>query len=312
MKTWRDYDIDENKCKELTRKIFDYAQTHDDVDLNDVQNRFASLEELKLNENNYHDNNNNNTKSRFWMMKRLLISTHSNVDDAFEKFLEIFRFRTHYQISTLTLENCLSKEFFDFKFIDLNGQDRNKMKLLTLRINFYKKIPQLDIFLKRALLYRIEQLDLEYEQKLNDGITMLVDVSNFSMSNVNLDLLYFVIKEVTSNYRPLIKMLLIYELPFLLSYIVKLAESWAPTFTDKNGNKIKVFAVVDKNSIDEYIDRDDRPDYLNGTLKMETHVPDNVVAFREMSDIHQKLNINSKNLAKIYKYIDQLYGDLKA
>lgn len=311
MKIWRDCDIDEEKFNELTRKISEYIRSHDDIDLDDVHNRIA-LPKDQDNDVTIKDNNNNDTKNKYWTVKRLLISTRSNVNEAFERFQETFRFRKLYQISKLTLENSISKEFFDFRLIDEVGQDRNKMKLLILRINFYKKIPQLDSFLKRALLYRIEKLDLEYEQKLNDGITMVVDVSNFSLINVNLDLLFFVIKELTSNYRPLIQMLIIYELPYFLSYIVKLAESWIPTFTDRNGKKIKVFAVVDKNSIDEYIDQNDRPDYLNGNLKtFNLTAPESVLSFREMSDVHQSLNMNAKNVAKINKYVEQLYRDLK-
>ena len=176
---------------------------------------------------------------------------------------------------------------------------------MVIRLKYYRKISQLDWLIKRALFYYFEQFDLDYEARRIDGVCIVIDCQEFGISNVDLDLLQFLVKQIPYSYYGLVRNVLVYELPFLLSYIVKIVESWLPTYTDKDGNKQKFFAVIGKKNIDEFIDNDQRPENLNGKLVLPVTLPAEAHPFAEFV---KQFNgqIKDANVIKISQHINQM------
>lgn len=298
----RDVPVDQDLIEELRTAIYDYALKHpDEIDIEDLKNRVNSPEDLA---NNNVDVNNN--KSGEWMLKRFLLFNKKNVELALQKCIETFKFRTTYRMSEFQLHNCLCTEFFEMQPIKMIGKDRTDNNVVIMKLKFYKKIPQFDYFVQRAVLYYFETVDREYELGKTDGLTLVIDCQEFGLSNVDLDLLQFVVKTVPENYLGLIKNYLIYEVPFLLRFVIKAVESWLPVITDNKGNKVKLFQVVNRKTIDDFIEASQREPSLNGTLvdKDGATVPDQVVPFINVAK--QFEHIKSENVDKINEHIQEL------
>ncbi|KAF7494812.1 hypothetical protein SSS_07161 [Sarcoptes scabiei] len=351
MKLMRDKLIDEKLIEELRDRINEYVgQNPTDIDIEDVQNR------IRLPAVNEADNNNNNNNNQIelkeenekirpdesisngtdekvedWMLKRFLLMNKRQVDKAFENFLEFFRFRNQYQLRTLTAGRVLAEEYFRVKPFDFFGRDKQNNRVWIVHLRYYKKISQLDLLLKLAIFYFFEQFDLEYERKRIDGICMIIDCRDFGITNLDLDLFHFLVKQIPFSYAGLVRNVLIYELPFLLQYLVKIVESWLPSYTDKDGNQIKFFSILNRKNIDEHFepkeidrltsvgkkskrnptdreengDEEDRNEFLDGIFN---EPPPNCLTMRQLCS---EWNLKEANANKIDQHVKQLLDDLE-
>lgn len=304
---WRDYDVPQEKIEQLRTKIFEYcAANPNTVEVEDVKNRILSPDDVQ---NNNVDANNNKTTD--WMLKRFLISAHKDADAAFQKFIEFFTFRKQFNVASMTVENVFPSEFFQIHPFDCGGFDKNGNRCFTVRLKYYRKMPQFENFIKRGIVYFSEQMDLEYEQGaglLCDGVCLILDAQDFGVTNLDMDMLQFIVKHTPTFYSGLVRCCLIYETPFLLSYLFKVVEGWLPSSTDKDGNKRKFFHAVTKKNIHEWIDADQRPDFLNGSREVSKAVPPTSLPFEQFV-----LNVNGmeeQNVKKIKEYLDQLISTL--
>lgn len=297
---WRDYEVAQEKIEQLRVKVYQFcAENPDAVEIEDVKNRILSPDDVL---NNNVDANNNKTTD--WMLKRFLISSHKEVDAALLKFIEFFTFRKQYKIATMTEENVLPAEFFQIHPFDCEGVDKSGNRIFTVRLKYYRKIPQFENFIKRGIIYFTEQLDLQYEQGLCDGVCLIVDAQDFSVGNLDMDMLQFLVKQTPTLYSGIVRCCLIYETPFLLSYLFKVVEGWLPSSTDKNGNKRKFFHAVTKKNIHEWIDDDQRPDFLFGSRVVSKTAPPSTLAFEQF--VRNVSDIEEQNAKKIKEYLDQL------
>lgn len=294
----RDYDIPEEKIEQLRIRIFEYARNNpEEIDIEDLRSRVLAPEDLA---NNNVDTNNNTVTN--WMLKRYLIASHKDVDVALTKMVEFFRFRTEFRMSQLTLTNCLPTEFYSINPILKQGVDREGNSILLIRLKFYKKIPQFDRFIMRGILYYFEQIDKDYEQGRCDGLCAVLDCTNFSLTNVDLDLLQFIIKTVPFHYYGLVRNVLIYETPFLLKYIFKVVETWLPSVTDKaTGKKRQMFHAVEKKTVEDYIEKSEIEAALS---KKDEVIPKEAVPFMEM--VKMVDGVKAENIDRINQHIQQL------
>ena len=299
---WRDYIVDQDKIEQLRVKVYEYARAHpDEIDMDDVRNRIVSPEDIA---NNNFDVNNN--KITDWMLKRLLIAAHKDADAALEKFIEFFRFRAIHQVSKMKSENILPTEFFNINPFYWEGFDKERNRVFVIRLKYYKNLPQFDLVIKRGVLYFAEQMDLQYEQGLCDGVCLLLDCQDFSLINLNMDMLQFMLKQVPSLYRGIVRSVITYEIHYMLSYLIKVVQSWMPTPTtiDKEGNKRKLFCSIGKKEINDFVDPDQLPSYLNGTRKPMLEAPDYALPFKQMA--RNVAGLEEKNVNKINEYLKEL------
>ncbi|OTF77454.1 CRAL/TRIO domain containing protein [Euroglyphus maynei] len=228
-----------------------------------------------------------------------------NVNQENLEQLQFYRFRHEFNVAKLTIDNVLPVEIFELNAIQKAGIDKQDNQILIVRLKYYKKISQLEWIIKRALFHYFEQFDIDYENRRINGVCIVIDCQEFGITNVDLDLLQFLVKQIPYGYYGLVRNVLVYELPFLLGYIVKIVESWLPTYTDKDGNKQKFFSVISKKNIDEFIDIDQRPKNLNGNLVIPVIVPNEARPFNEFI---KQFNgqIKDVNIIKISQHINQM------
>lgn len=284
-------DVDQQKIEKLRLQIFSYARTHlHKIDIEDVENRIGS--ENASNRSTFAVTN--------WWLKRLLIGAKVpfDVDSAMNKFVEIFTFRFQWKVSQLTMENTLPIEFFQTVPFIAEGIDKKGNRLVITRFKMYRKLPQFDLFIKRATLYLIEKLDLEFEKSRSfNGLTLLMDIQDFNYYHTNLEMLNFLV-QIGFKYPGNVRNILVYSLPWPLKVPMNLAERLVDTLV---GFKTGLFHSIDRHTIHQFIDADQLPHFLNGTRNLSKAVPENALPLLEMAKLNE--DIVEKNAQKIHDYV---------
>lgn len=288
-----------DKVEQLRTLIYEYIQENpDNLDIDDVQARIASPEKVER----FVDN----PKVIYdWMLKRFLLSAKIpfDIESAFDKFLEIYKFRSKHQISKLTRENTLPQEFYSLGIYiaDTSMKDREGNRLFIVRLKHYKKLPQLDVLIKRALIYILELHDLEFERGQYSGVALLVDLQDFDYRNINLDLMQFCIKLGFIFAGPF-KSILVYDLHWAFTFLFRMAESWVNLAL---GYNLDIFHMVDRNSLKDYVDKELLPTFLSGTKDIDLSAPSTAKPFNEFIESLGDL-IEEENVLKIAQYLQEI------
>lgn len=290
--------IKAERVEEFRRLVYEYATAHpDEIDLVDVRSRIRPPDE---NEDNY-------PKAAIpdWMLKRLLVSAKVplKLEFAMAKFVDVFKFRAHWKLSTLTARNTLPVEFYKIVPFIADGEDRDGNRLMIIRIRYYKKLPQFEVIIKRAMVYIVEQIDRLYESEAPfNGVGILMDLTDFHYRNVDLDLLYFIIS-LAFKWPGNVRSVFIYNLPMILKMFLsvsqKMIDTLSPIKTPVN------LTSIDSKSIGNYIAPDQLPDFLGGLRPVKTEVPADALPLEEILHSLEDL-IEPANAKKILDYVKEL------
>ena len=89
---------------------------------------------------------------------------------------------------------------------------------------------------------------------------MVIDCTNIGIANLDLDLLRFIVTTFSQYYPKLFDSIIVHELPYLLTYVFKLVQSWLPE------DDRKFFHLTTRKSLTNHIDKSQLPNFLlNGT-----------------------------------------------
>ena len=88
------------------------------------------------------------------------------------------------------------------------------------------------------------------------GVTLVIDCSNIGVSNVDMDMLKFIVTSFSKYYPKLFDAIIIHQLPFLLQYIFKLIQTWLPE------DDRKFFHMTNKKTLTDFIDQSQLPSFL--------------------------------------------------
>lgn len=216
----------------LTSKFFLGADLYDDID----------IERLRNSE---------------WFVKRFLLASRRNANEAFEMLKITLAWRKSVQLSTTPI-NTFPREFFQIGGLFQYEPDLEGNPVIYMRIRMHRKIVELQEPIQQFLFYIINKVDLESNNK---GAVILFDCSGAGWNNMDLDMLK-VLTEVAFKYFPFcIKKVIVYELSWMLNAFRRIAMSIIPsTFA-----KIVFFAT--KNDITNYIALENLPDFIGGTCQ---------------------------------------------
>lgn len=89
---------------------------------------------------------------------------------------------------------------------------------------------------------------------------MVIDCSSIGLSNLDLDLLKFIVTSFSQYYPKLFDAIIVHELPYLLTYVFKLVQGWLPE-EDR-----KFFHLTTKKTLTNFISTSELPSFLNGSI----------------------------------------------
>lgn len=292
--------VDQQLIERLRSRVYEYARAHpNEIDLADVRSRIPETYEESKGQGKVHPD---------LMLRRFLFFTKPpfDVEVALRKFVDFFTFRAKYGLAKMRVENTLPAEYFQMMPIIDQGVDRQGNKLLIGRLRFYRNLPQSNLIMKRAILFKTEQYDLQMENGHFSGLTVLFDLQGFNyFRDTNLELLHFSIT-IQAHYRGLINKALTYELPWAFNYLYKIFYSGLSKLLGIN--ELSLF-LINEGSIDEHIEKNQRPTFLNGTFIQTEATPTNVLPLDTMIErVSQELEIHieKKNIRKMVDHMQQV------
>ena len=159
------------------------------------------------------------------------------------------------------------------KFLD--GKDKTDARLMIFRVKLSKKLKECLELTKKFIVDLFEIVDRE---KDNNKLTLIFDCTDAELSNVDNDLLMFIISLLRNYYPIILNTVLVYELPSILNYVLKLVHSWLPE------DHQKCIDVITKKELNDYVEVDQLPDFLDGTCHLPyTIVPKNVLSAHDLA-----------------------------
>jgi len=125
------------------------------------------------------------------------------------------------------------------------------------------------------------------------------DSEKAGLSNVDMDILNFMVNQITKNFPLGLAHVYIYELPWILQAILKLVQSWIPPYY------INSIVLVKKSDLSEKrspIDAKNLPKYLDGECERKTTtVPKNCLTADQIGELN---GISPSNVKKLQRHID--------
>lgn len=142
----------------------------------------------------------------------------------------------------------------------------------------------------------INRLDRNDEHNRLNGFSVFWDCEGAGISNVDMDILNFMVKTITTHFPIGLCHVYIYELPWILQAVLSLVRSWIPEYY------LNSIVLVKKNDLDNYFELNNLPAYLDGKCERKyTAVPKNCLNAEQIGALN---GISSSNVKKLQKHVD--------
>ena len=165
--------------------------------------------------------------------------------------------------------------------------------MIIFRVKINKKFKEWMDIAKKFIIYLFERVDREQDE---NKLTLLFDCTDGGISNVDIDLLLFIFSLIRNYYPMLLNAILVYELPWVLNYVLKLVHSWLPQ------NHREIINLITKKELYENVHLDQLPDFLSGTCEMPyKNVPKEVVSAH---DLAKKLSLGKSAADKLVRHLE--------
>lgn len=282
---WQKIEFNNEQIEQLRSRIYEYALQHpNEIMIEDLRSRITPPGEVGP-----------SMAIKDWMLKRYLAYAKPklNVEAATKNLIEFFKFRHQQKVYNLTFANSFPIEFYQLQMFSDHCYDRHGNKVAILRSKFYRSWPLLDAFVKRGLLCYTEHYDRLFEEGKFPGLVLLFDVTDFDyIRHTNIDSINFILS-LQQYYPGVLKQCIAYNLPTPLYWIIRMFQLVANRLFPSRHHMI---VSIRDNELDDYIDREQRPQCLNGLLT-DKPFPDGVVPFEEFLE-----KLRSQNDAIIEKF----------
>jgi len=190
--------------------------------------------------------------SRFWM--HMFDEPGDQGELACKMILETFKWRKEFGIDTINA-NSVSQALFEKGNVYSHNRDKDRKKLLTFSVGTHEKGKDNMKEMKSYFVYYLERLDREED---GDLITIVFDCRNAGLKNMDMEFIQFIIGVFKDYYPWMLNYILVFEMPWVLNAAWKVIKAWLPAAAVK---KIK---FLNKNTMNEYIDDDNRRECWGG------------------------------------------------
>jgi len=232
-----------------------------------------------------------------WTVTRFLLRRRLDPKKTAKLMEECGRFRKQYKMSEVQLWE-FPVEFHRagglFKF----APDRVGNITMYMRIKMYRRVPEISDVFKAFILCVLEQCDVANNGR---GTAVVFDLSGCGLQNVDLGFLSWLLSSFR-NYCPKgVSYILVYNLPWILNATCKLAMTWM------SASNRRALRFVYGDEIENFIARENLPDYLGGTCKLNyRRVPEGSKPAIEVCD---RLDMTREQAIKIRELFKEYLTD---
>ena len=136
----------------------------------------------------------------------------------------------------------------------------------------------------------MNKVDVEVNGK---GMAIVFDCQDAGIGNADMDMLWFLISSMNKYYPKGLSYILVYELPWILNAVWKIARSWIPE------EQRKLIKFANKEEIFDFIDKENLPDFLGGICPIDYRISPKGCPSAE--DIAKEKGLSEKEIEKIRK-----------
>ena len=172
-----------------------------------------------------------------------------------EAIKSVLEWRKGYNLSDLKEED-FPQEFRESPSFHTSGKDVEGNVMVYIRVQHYHKNEHPIEEVKKYLAFLLDRVDRETK---GDGWALCFDCTNAGLSNVDMELLRFVVQALTNYFVENCKYVLIYDMPWILSSVWKLVKSWLPA---EHRDAVK---FCNKKDLSSFVKDDQQPDFLKET-----------------------------------------------
>lgn len=232
--------ITEEKLQELIEPIRELRQ--------------LALKELQNNADKYYPTDLQRILKEDRFLARFLLFKKSNVNNAAAMIKTALAWRKEFGVNEIS-KDSIPPVYFSTNAVVLYKIESKEDIVVVIKGKDYKKMPDMENFTKKFVIYWLELMDKHSD---SGQITIVFSFKDCGLSNLDLEMIKFLITVFTSYYPLCLSYILIYELPWLLNAAWRLVKSWLPE------EAIELVKLVDKDSIFEYVDKCQLPTELGG------------------------------------------------
>jgi len=189
-----------------------------------------------------------------WYLKRFLLATYRNLDDAFKMLDETMRWRNDMYISQVR-DFHFPSELYKIGGLFIYEPDKQGTMVLYMRIRMHRKTVELEEPEKGFVVHTFNKAE---KLSKGQGFAIVFDLTGAGYSNLDLPFLSFLIQFGRNHFPGSLSYILVYNLPWILSSFQKVAFKMLP---EGATNLIK---FASGKEIFDYIDPENVPDYIEG------------------------------------------------
>ncbi|RNA36023.1 Motile sperm domain-containing 2 [Brachionus plicatilis] len=182
-------------------------------------------------------------------------------DRAVEMIHDVLKWRKDFDCNGLLTPGKLPvpEELFKKGAIFKRNEDIQCNPLLHFIIKVHKKdqFPAEQIY--RCIAFFFEK---NYKFNTEDPIVLLIDMADAGYSNLDMDLIKFIVNCLKTYYPGLIDYMIVFQMPFIFNAAWKIIKNWLPP------QAMKLIKFVDKKSIREFVHESQLFVHMGGTVMM--------------------------------------------
>lgn len=177
------------------------------------------------------------------------------MEEALKMIDESFRWRKEININDLS-ESVLPKWCFEVGATYLHGYDKEGNKLLWLRVKLHVRDNKTNEDKKKCVAFWLERYAKREPGKL---LTVVFDMAECGLSNVDMDFVRFVISCFKIYYPRYLSKIVIFEMPWIMNAAFKIVKGWL------GPEAINMLKFANRSEVQEYISAEYLPPHMGGT-----------------------------------------------
>ena len=126
-------------------------------------------------------------------------------------------------------------------------------------------------------------------------ITLISDCTDAGISNIDMDLVFFMISLLKNYYPIILKSILVCQLPWTLNYVMKFVYSFVPE------DFKQLIHIINKKELNNYIDPNQLPNFLDGTCELSYKAAPQGVSSAHV--LAEQLKISKSAADKLTKHL---------
>ena len=229
------------------------------------------------------------------ILRRYLQAKSGNVEEALKMLTTAMKWRKQYGVNHLT-ERSFPREYYEMGNIFSYGEDLNGAKMIILRVKANKRIGDWTELLKKYIVFLIEKESIRFEKNENKGVCIVFDCNGAGITNVDIDLLSFIVQTLRDYYPSLLQSVVVNELPWVLQYVFKLVQTWLPK------EQQQMLHLVNKKDINQYIAVQQLPDFMGGTNPDSYRICPKTALSAQ--DLAKELGIKQKEVDRLLNHLE--------